>query len=1377
MAIQNDRKPTHRILLVLDGFDELKQETDGDTDEVKRRFKDCVEACGAGAWFTGQIKVVVTCRLRHITDMSLERQYFGRGLKKEFRHRVVLPFSSAQIDTYLQERTQTHRAESHLLPSATYISVMNASPSIKVMVRNPFVLRLFVDALPELQKQGRDLNATKRYDIYEAFVKQWFEREVGRFNPAHQAKLGVTGVGSERDVSQQFIRFAGILAIQMHKRDSLVVSYDATGPDSEELKVWNSLDETISSADIDESTMIHAIEASTREEYQKLPASKKQLLKVQQKIKTEDEYVAYKLSNASLEQKMGEKAEQVVEQLEAFKISSPLRKTGNGHSFIHKSFYEFFLAQAILQNAGSEQPLTIRVDNTLKCLSSAIRHESRRIQHEPQALLFIQDIWIGNSTDPIIERVKEAFFEVIEASKGHTEHGAAAANAITILNWMGTGLQRQSWQGIHIPGANLAYAQLTDSDLTGANLRGARLFRANLLNVLLVGADLTDVDFMERAPITTESECLAIAYHPTKPWIAMADGNDVRQYDTETGVFIGEPLEGHIDKVTSVSYSPDGTHLASSSNDKTVRQWVAATGLLCGPVLERHTRPVTSVVYAPNGLTLASASDDKTIRQWSMSTGEPVGPVCTGHTHFVTSVIYAPNGQRLASASGDKTIRQWDAFTGKRFGPVLEGHTRAVMCLAYAPNGLHLASGSRDCTIRQWDAFTGEPFGPVLEGHAGDVTSVTYIQNGLILASSSMDKTIRQWVAATGEPFGLVLEGHKNRVMSVAYAPNGFWIASGSTDKTIRQWSVSMSEFFHPVFARHTEYVSSVTYAPNGLTLASASADETIRQWVAATGEPFGPALKGHTKIVYSIAYAPNGLILASGSEDKTIRQWDAFTGEPFGPVLEGHTGRVISVAYAPNGQRLASTSGDKTIRQWDTFTGEPYGPLLKGHTDSIKSITYAPNGLTLASGSWDKTIRQWDAFTGEPFGPVLEGHAKEVNSVTYSPNGQWLASGSYDYTIRQWDAFTGEPFGPVLEGHAKEVNSVTYSLNGLTLASSSADKTIRQWVAGTGEPFGPVLEGHTSSVTSVAYSPSGLHLVSAGGDHRVCLWNSGVTGDFSLLWSTRSGANLLVSNGLLLRGAVGLRADQLALLAYAGYTETPVVASASAAVAVSSASFPNSLSLPDHTTSDSTGESIGEVLTGSGSIVSSTLFSQKKATVSSMSAEDFTAKAAPLKRRFIDSTTFQVLTQKIASTTLPMTKNDFESRQFDFAVSVDIIKTLADFYFGENKHNIQRGKQMYASILFSKINLTKELVKTDTSSTVESVTGKTILTTLKKCEGVLVESNQRGSLYEVVDVSWLTVLLETEQRSRGLEDVTRYAANDSASSAQKAKGSFFRMG
>ncbi|KAG6329053.1 hypothetical protein ID866_10037 [Astraeus odoratus] len=82
----------------------------------------------------------------------------------------------------------------------------------------------------------------------------------------------------------------------------------------------------------------------------------------------------------------------------------------------------------------------------------------------------------------------------------------------------------------------------------------------------------------------------------------------LRVWDAEEGVQIGSPLEGHIDYVRSVAFSPDGTSIISGSIDKTVRVWDAERGVQIGGPLEGHTDGVTSVTFSSDGTRTISGS-------------------------------------------------------------------------------------------------------------------------------------------------------------------------------------------------------------------------------------------------------------------------------------------------------------------------------------------------------------------------------------------------------------------------------------------------------------------------------------------------------------------------------------------------------------------------------------------------------------------------------------------------------------------------------------------------------------------------------------------------------------------------------------------------
>ena len=108
------------------------------------------------------------------------------------------------------------------LSTQDYIHVMKSTPSLVEMTRNPFVLRLFVEVLPDMFAAGISLRQITRYTLDTAFVKKWFTREVARKSGKEQALLGVLD-GNVAAVIDMFELLCALLALEMLKTNVLEV--------------------------------------------------------------------------------------------------------------------------------------------------------------------------------------------------------------------------------------------------------------------------------------------------------------------------------------------------------------------------------------------------------------------------------------------------------------------------------------------------------------------------------------------------------------------------------------------------------------------------------------------------------------------------------------------------------------------------------------------------------------------------------------------------------------------------------------------------------------------------------------------------------------------------------------------------------------------------------------------------------------------------------------------------------------------------------------------------------------------------------------------------------------------------------------------------
>lgn len=283
---------------------------------------------------------------------------------------------------------------------------------------------------------------------------------------------------------------------------------------------------------------------------------------------------------------------------------------------------------------------------------------------------------------------------------------------------------------------------------------------------------------------------------------------------------------GHSQAIYGLKWSPDGSHIASVSLDKTVQVWDATTGTR---ILNytRHTASTNGVAWLPHsGARIASASADKTVQIWDAITGDHI-LTYSGHTDNVRSVTWSPDGKYIASAGNDATVKVWDATTGHTLFSYT-GHKDFIWNLAWSPDGTRIASASEDTTVQVFDAVTGMHV-LTYHNHRKGVQALTWSPDSRRIASASQDTTVQIWDTSVGRTL-LTYHGHTDTVQGVAWSPNSKYMASCSSNAQI--WDTSSGENIG-IYNNQPPLIHGLAWSPNSIRIASAGEDATARVWQA----------------------------------------------------------------------------------------------------------------------------------------------------------------------------------------------------------------------------------------------------------------------------------------------------------------------------------------------------------------------------------------------------------------------------------------------------------------------------------------------------------------------------------------------------------------
>ena len=415
----------------------------------------------------------------------------------------------------------------------------------------------------------------------------------------------------------------------------------------------------------------------------------------------------------------------------------------------------------------------------------------------------------------------------------------------------------------------------------------------------------------------------------------------------------GLTVAGSIARVLSVEVDSGGSRVVSVAAGGDARIWsVEGRPGRPGRALRDGPARILDATFSPDGRHVATASDDGRLRIRDARTGEEIGDPVRVLDRPLQSARYSRSGRELVTTAADGVVRVFDAG-GAGLLDELRGHGGPVYSAAFAGDGT-LVSGGADGTLRVWMPRRRR----ALAANAASVPGFT----GDLVVWGALDGSLHRWDPASGADRALRAgvggdDGRRGECVAceMRTSADGTTVASASAHGKVWVYDIARNES-HLVPDVETELFA-VGLDQTGDRVAVGGDRPAIVRASDGTGRvelqrPNGPGARarvqpargedrdrfggrgatdlrnprrerassggatGPSRPITSVAYSRDGRRIVTGGDDGTIRIWPVAGGDPV--VWQGDDGRVESVAFHPGGRRIVSAGSDGTIRIWD---------------------------------------------------------------------------------------------------------------------------------------------------------------------------------------------------------------------------------------------------------------------------------------------------------------------------------------------------------------------------------------------------------------------------------------------------------------------------
>jgi len=437
-----------------------------------------------------------------------------------------------------------------------------------------------------------------------------------------------------------------------------------------------------------------------------------------------------------------------------------------------------------------------------------------------------------------------------------------------------------------------------------------------LLWDIVTGTQHTDFTFTSAPDLTTGAPLWAtgLAFSADGKLLAVGqEDGSVQLLDGATGEN-KRTLTGHQGIVVSrgVQFAPDGKLLATAGFDGTVRLWDVASGTQTAR-LDDHNFRVLSISFSADGQHLASTSDQGGhLLIWDVGDPDTVSHYKVG-LGAVTALAFSPDSTILGTVGANGTT-QLHLLASDRTR-TLFGSSQANKSLAFPSDGriVSITDEGRVAVLGPDDVQ-----GKALEGLDGRAQNVVASDDGKLIVAGSSTGAIGRWDGATGAAQPLIRSQNLRQIYALAISGDGKLIAAGGPpdDSRIELWDAGSGKLLRTL-ASGTSAIANLAFQPRGVLLAVTNVEGALQLWNTQDGTLIKSITATQQQRWFAaMAFSPDGTMLLTGSLSGEITFWNVQTGQAvtsFRPYEAGVS--IFSAAFSPNGQLIALGLSDQTVR------------------------------------------------------------------------------------------------------------------------------------------------------------------------------------------------------------------------------------------------------------------------------------------------------------------------------------------------------------------------------------------------------------------------------------------------------------------------------